>query len=131
MRMAIALPAVAAALLTFAACQDERAPSITSTTSAGMVTTDNAVSHLAARRCDHEIDCQNVGAGKRYDDRGGCEREIAHALQAELAPSKCIWGVREEMLDRCMAGIRGHSCAISIESLESVASCKRATLCIN
>jgi len=131
MRKAIALTALSAALLAVFACKNDRAPSITSTTGAGIVTTIDAVDHLTARRCDHEIDCNNVGLGKRYDDRGGCEREIAHDLQEELGPTTCGNGIREERFDECMAAIRKESCGNPLDGLSKIASCRPSRLCIN
>ena len=131
MRKTIALGAATAAVLVLVTCKSERATSITSTTGAGLVTVDDAVNLLTARRCDHEIDCKNVGAGKRYDDRGGCERELAHDLQVELGPKVCAYGIREERLEACLTGLRGESCLNPLDSLDRVATCSRSRLCIH
>jgi hypothetical protein len=131
MRKAIALSVATAALLVLVACKPERAVSITSTSGAGLVTIDDAVNLLTARRCDREIDCKNVGAGKRYDDRGGCERELAHALQVELGPKVCALGIREERLEECLARLREESCLDPLDSLDKIATCRRSRLCVN
>jgi hypothetical protein len=130
MRKAIALSAASAALLAVVACKNDRPASTTSTTSAGVMSTDDAVAHLTARRCDHEIDCKNVGAGRRYDDRGGCEREITHELQAELGRTACSYGVREDRVQECMTAIRGESCATAMDTMSTIATCRTSALCI-
>ncbi len=133
MRKAIALSAASAAFLAFIACKNGHAVSITSTMGAGIVTADDTVNLVTARRCDREIDCKNVGAGKRYDDRGACERELLHQAQEELGKlgrNGCTYGVREERLEQCMADIRVEGCLNSMDSLDRVASCRANRLCI-
>lgn len=130
MRKAIALTAASVALSGFLACRNGRPTSITSTTAAGIVTSDDAVNLLTARRCDREIDCDNVGAGKRYDDRGGCEREIAHDLHAELHPSICPYGVREEQLNDCLEALRTDSCGAPFDAMGRIAVCRAESLCV-
>jgi hypothetical protein len=131
MRKALALSLPSAAFLLLAACSTEHPVSLTSTTSAGLVTNDDAVNLLTARRCEREIDCKNVGDGKHYDDRGGCERELVHELQAELGSNACASGLREAKLDRCLKDIRGASCLAPLDRLDRVASCRTSQLCIN
>jgi len=130
MRKAIALSAASAALLAVIACKDDRPASTTTTTGAGIVSADDAVNLLTARRCDREIDCRNVGAGKRYDDRGGCERELLHTLHVELGPSVCSYGVREERLNECLEAIRVESCANSLDTMSRLATCRTRSLCL-
>ena len=127
---AIALISASAVLPVFGACKNDRPTSITSTTGAGIVSTDDAVNHLTARRCDHEIDCKNVGAGKRYDDRGGCERDIAHALQTELGSTVCSSGVREERLVACLEALRTETCANALDTMNRIAPCRTTAICI-
>src|SRR5690349_1349345 len=129
MRKAITVSAASAALLILSACGHERPTSITSTTGAGILSTDDAVNHLTARRCDREIDCNNVGEGKRYDDKGGCEREVAHDLQAELA-SLCATGVREAQLNDCLKALREEKCVTPLDTTMSrIATCRPTALC--
>jgi hypothetical protein len=130
MSKAIALTAASAVLLVLGACKDDRPTSITSTTGAGIVSADDAVNHLTARRCDHEIDCNNVGAGKRYEDRGACERDIAHGLQSELGPSVCSYGIREERLNSCLQALRTESCATPLDTMSRIATCRTTALCL-
>ena len=130
MRNAIALIAASAVLPVLGACKNDRPTSTTSTTGAGIVSADDALSHLTARRCDHEIDCNNVGAGKRYDDRGGCERDIAHSLEGELGPSVCSYGIREDRLDVCLQAIRTSSCATALDTMSRIATCRTTAVCI-
>jgi hypothetical protein len=130
MRKAIALTAVSAALLLFGGCKDDRPASTTTTTGAAIVRTENAVDRLAVRRCDRETDCKNVGAGKRYEDRGACERELLHSLEVELGPEVCSYGVREERLNECLESIRVESCQSSLDTISRLATCRTHALCI-
>ena len=130
MRKAIALCAVSAALLMFGGCKDDRPASTATTTGAAIVGTDSAVDRLAARRCDRETDCKNVGAGKRYEDRGACERELLHALEIEVGPMVCSYGVREESLLACLESFRVESCESSLDTMSRLATCRTRALCI-
>jgi hypothetical protein len=130
MHKAIALSAVTAALLVTAACKNDRpAQSTTSTTSASVMNSDDAINQLTVRRCDHEIDCKNVGSGKHYDDRGSCEREMLHTLQVELGPTRCITGIREDRLTECMQTIRTADCGSSLDTTSGIATCRTSALC--
>lgn len=130
MRKAIALSAASAAILAVIACKNDRPVSTTSTTGARTLSADDAVAHLTARRCDHEVDCKNVGSGKRYDDRGGCERELSHDLESQLGQSACTHGVREDRLTECMAAIRAESCATVTATSSTNAPCRTSALCV-
>jgi hypothetical protein len=130
MRNAIALftSAVAAVSLQ-AACNHDRAAE-TTLTGAGIVTTDDAVNQLSARRCQRETDCNNIGTGKHYDDNAACEREMNHDLEADLRPSKCTYGVREDRLAECLEEIRNEKCGNLLDMMSRLSTCRTGRLCI-
>lgn len=132
MRKAITLAACSAALLGTVACGCTKngAASTTSTTAASTMSTEDAVNHLTGRRCDREIDCNNVGAGKRYEDRGGCERKVAQDLRGELGPTVCSYGIREDRLGECMQALRTETCANPIDTMSRIAPCRTDQLCV-
>ncbi len=131
MRNPIALSIAAATLLLLlpAACNPERS-SQTATTGAEIIPAEDAASRITARRCERELDCNDVGAGKKYEDNAACEREVAHDLQAELRPSKCTYGVREDKLNECLEELRNGKCGNPLDTVSGLATCRTGRICL-
>jgi hypothetical protein len=121
--------AVTMLLLTAPACNHDRSGA-TTTTGAEILPPEDAVNQLTARRCEREFDCNNVGAGKKYEDNAACEREVAHDLQAELRPSKCTYGVRGDKLNDCMQELRNEKCGNPLDTVSRLATCRTGRLCL-
>jgi len=88
-----------------------------------------AVTEIARARCERETACNNVGQGKDFDTGTTCMKELAYNVQGELRPEDCP-NVRKTELDQCVQEIRGVACANMIDSIERVATCKKAQLCM-
>jgi hypothetical protein len=129
MRNAIAIFSAAAMALVAAACNHDRGAT-TTTTGASIITTDAAVSHLTAGRCEREMDCNNIGAGKRYEDRGACERAVTHDLQADLRPAKCTYGIREDRMNECLQEMKNEKCGNPLDAMSRLATCRTGRLCL-
>lgn len=131
MRNSIALFGAAAAMLLLPSACNHELPGQTTVSGAVIIPADDAVSQLTARRCDRELDCNNIGAGKKYDDKGACEREVAHDLQSELRPAKCTYGVREDKLNECLQELRNEKCGNPLDTVSRLATCRTGRICIN
>ena len=130
MRNAIAIFSAAAAVAVLsAACNHERGAT-TTTTGAGIISSEDAVSHLTAGRCEREMDCNNIGTGKRFEDRGACEREVGHNLQADLRPSKCTYGIREDRMGECLQEMKNEKCGDPLDAMSRLATCRTGRLCL-
>jgi hypothetical protein len=130
MRNPIALfGAAAAVLLLPSACNHERSGQ-TTTTGAVILPSEDAVFQLTARRCEREFDCNNVGAGKRYEDNAACEREVSHDLQSELRPANCTYGVRGDRLNECLQELRNEKCGNPLDTVSRLATCRTGRICL-
>lgn len=131
MRNPIALFGAAATLLlsSAAGCNHGRAGQ-TTTTGAEVLPAEDAVNQLTARRCERETDCNNIGAGKKYDDHGACEREVAHDLKSELRPANCTYGVRGDKLDECLQELRNEKCGNPLDTVSRLATCRTGRICL-
>jgi hypothetical protein len=131
MRNPIALFGAAATLLlsSAAGCNHGRAAQ-TTTTGAEVLPAEDAVNQLTARRCERETDCNNIGAGKKYDDHGACEREVAHDLKSELRPANCTYGVRGDKLDECLQELRNEKCGNPLDTVSRLATCRTGRICL-
>jgi hypothetical protein len=134
MRNAIAIHmldtfAAAAVIVLAIGCNHDRGGS-TTTTGASIITTDDAVSHLTAARCEREMDCNNIGTGKHYEDRGACEREVSHDLQSDLRPEKCTYGIREDRMGECLQELKNEKCGNPLDAMSRLATCRTSRLCL-
>ena len=122
--------ATAAALIV--ACNHESAParSVT-TTGAGVVGNDDAVSRLTEARCDRAKACNQLGEKEKYADDAACKREIHHDLQADLRPGECPGGIRQQKLSNCLEEIRNEKCGNPLDKVSRLATCRTGSLCID
>jgi hypothetical protein len=130
MRNSIALfGAAAAVLLLPSACNHDRLGQ-TTVSGAVILPSEDAVFQLTARRCEREFDCNNIGAGKRYEDNAACEREVSHDLQSELRPANCTYGVRGDKLDECLQELRNEKCGNPLDTVSRLATCRTGRICL-
>ena len=132
MRKTIALFVAASALLLVVplACNHEGSGE-TTTTGAEILPADDAVNQLTARRCERENDCNNVGAGKKFEDNAACEREVAHDLRSELRPAVCTYGVRGDRLDQCLQALRNEKCGNPLDTVSRLTTCRTGRICLH
>jgi hypothetical protein len=129
MRNPIVTLSAAVTMLLVPGCNHERTGQ-TTTSSAEIIPSEDAVFQLTARQCERELDCNNVGAGKRYEDNAACEREVAHDLEAELRPSKCTYGVRGDRLSECLTALRAEKCGNPLDTVSRLATCRTGRICL-
>ena len=83
--MVLVLTAPAVAFL-LAACQEEtnRPVGADGTPAARVLSPDTAAFLIASARCDHEVACGAVGAGRTYSAREQCASELQRSAQEDL-----------------------------------------------
>ena len=132
MRKQIALFGAAGALvlLSASACDHERSGE-TTTSGAEIIPAEDAANRLTARRCERENECKNVGEGKRFDDNGTCEREVAREIATELRPAVCTYGVRGDRLEECMTTLRKEKCGNPMGAVSALTACRTGRICLH
>ncbi len=86
---------------------------------------------IAEARCDLEMRCGNVGAGKQYMDRGACLAQIKQDWKDELNFKDCPAGLNNEELSECLGEIRNTQCGNPLDTLERVVECRSKSLCLH
>jgi hypothetical protein len=130
MKNALILLGTAAVLVV--ACNHDRAPAREATTTgAGIVGNEDAVHRLTDARCERARACNQLGPKEKYADEASCRRENAHDLEADLRPSECRYGIREEKLSNCLQEIRNERCGNPLDSISRLATCRTGKMCID
>ena len=107
-----------------------KGPEVAETTSS-VVGNEGAIDRITAARCDREVACNNVGAGKSYGTREACMNELGHNKRADLNPEECGRGISEPDLNDCLHDIRDEKCGNPLDSLSRLAACRKAKLCLS
>lgn len=129
MKNTIALGAVAA-LLIAAGCKHDRGVSTTTTKSAGILSSEDAVQRLTAARCQREVDCDHIGSGKGYDDYAACEREVSQGLRSSVRTDECPDGIQEAKVDQCLKELKNETCGNVLEQVSRLTTCRTGMLCL-
>ncbi|MBX3218303.1 MAG: hypothetical protein KF850_40230 [Labilithrix sp.] len=111
------------------ACGRERGEPAMTTTTTGALSHDDAVMRLAAARCDREVSCNDIGAGKKYADRDACMREAGQNARGTLRVDECAT-LDQAKLSSCLNDIKNERCSNPLDSLDIVTSCTRSKLCV-
>ncbi len=122
---------IGAVALAAAACSKENEQKVSSAelTGINIVNNDNAVIRIANARCDREYNCNNIGAGARYQDQNACLRELHQNVQSALRMDMCP-GVDQAKLGKCLADVQNQACGVALETTESIPTCRRSELCV-
>ena len=89
-----------------------------------------AVSSIVEARCDREARCENIGAKHKYKTWQMCKQEIAQKSSEKIGAPECPGGIDSHELSQCLTEIRNEGCGNPLETLERVAACNSADLCI-
>jgi hypothetical protein len=103
----------------------------TTTTTSGSVTlaNDYAAEQLASARCDREAACNNVGFGRRYDNRAACILAYQHNAREELRVDQCPYGISNGALDKCITVIEDERCNNPLDTITRLTECRQDVLC--
>lgn len=88
-----------------------------------------AADKIVAARCDRETLCRNIGPGKKYETRDGCDIAVHEETAPALNGEACKKGVDSSQLAACLAELKQENCASELRALEQLSSCRRAALC--
>jgi hypothetical protein len=92
---------------------------------------DNAMSRIVTARCAREVQCDQVGANKRYATHDACTREIGQKTRAELQANACPNGFDAKKLESCVDEIAKEDCSDMTEPLAKLDDdCKTSSLCV-
>ena len=89
---------------------------------------DDAITRITTARCDREVACNNVGDGKKYADKGACEREVRQDTNSSLRASEC-GVVKGPEMDSCLSEITGQKCGDPFDAVSRMAACRQGKLC--
>jgi len=103
--------------------------SSTHTTGAG-IRGSNAVRRIADARCDRAAACDDVGSGRKYENRDACLRDMSRDARNTVDDKVCERnGIDESRLNVCIKDIRSERCGNPFDSIERASSCRRGELC--
>jgi hypothetical protein len=88
-----------------------------------------AADKIVAARCDRETLCRNIGLGKKYETRDGCEIAVHQETALILNGEACKKVVESSQLASCVSELKQENCASELRALEQLSSCGRAGLC--
>jgi hypothetical protein len=94
------------------------------------VSSATAVSSIVEARCDREARCDNIGAKEEYKSWQECRKEIAAKSSDKIGAPECPGGIDQHELSECLTEIRNEGCGNPLDTLERVAACNSADLCI-
>lgn len=107
-----------------------RGPDGPTTTSANIATNEDAIERITAARCDREVACNHIGAGKAYESRAACASELGHDKRADLRAEECPRGISAPDLHDCLADITSEKCGSPLDSISRLAACRKGKLCL-
>src|SRR5687768_4483472 len=83
----------------------------------GPVSLVTAVDTITSERCMHEVQCDRVGAGRRFANKEACQKTLAHEARSQLKTDVCDTGFLEpDALLDCLSAIRAGGCAAETEA---------------
>lgn len=133
MRIIIGLGGLSLAVALTAACGrgEVKGPNVPTTTSAHIASNEDAIQRITTARCERELACNNIGAGKSYSTREACTNELGHDKRADIRAEECPRGISEPDLNDCLADIRSEKCGNPLDSISRLAACRKGKLCLH
>lgn len=83
---------------------------------------------IAEARCAREVQCDNVGQGKKWATRDACVAEHRANAAPSLKGREC-GSVNQSELTACIKEIQAEKCGASESDLEKFNACKAENLC--
>ena len=84
---------------------------------------------IAQGRCEREMRCNNVGAGKKFETKDACVSKLRKENQDDLNPKDCPGGIDQKALQDCMKSIRTDDCNNPFDELGRMTACRKGELC--
>jgi hypothetical protein len=118
-----------------ASCAHREPTAVTTTTAAAtpsavpfLIPNNTAVYGIMNERCYHEMACNAIGPGKRFDSFGACTRDIERNARATISDKVCPNGVIDAQLASCLSDIRNERCGGAID-IGATPACRAALVC--
>jgi len=108
-------------------CRDTSGTSTTTTTGAGVVTSDVASQKITIARCAHETQCNNIGPGKTYGTMDVCIDKMKTDVDSRFG--ECTNGVDSTDLQSCVDDIREEACGNPVDAMSRILTCSKTKLC--
>jgi hypothetical protein len=94
-----------------------------------VVSSDTAARAIANARCDHDVACGAVGAGRTYAARDQCASELLRSAELDLSSQPCSEGLAAGRVADCAGRLRQESCH-PLSTLSRMYACRPAALCV-
>jgi hypothetical protein len=94
-------------------------------------TSAKAVSSIVEARCDREARCNNIGADEKFKSWEECRKDIAEKSSDKIGAPECPGGIDSYELSECLSEVRSEKCGNPLDTLERVAACNSADLCVD
>jgi hypothetical protein len=128
--IAIKLGLGAVAILS-CACSNKQRPAESAMTEPIVAEGTSATESIAEARCARESRCDNTGPDKKFSSMEDCIIRIREDWREELSARECPGGINETQLNECLDAIRAEECSSPFDTLERVAACTAAQICVN
>lgn len=90
---------------------------------------EQAITAIAASRCERETRCSNVGEGKKWASAETCRSDLMAKNREELNASECPGGVVQKELQECLGEIQNENCNNPLDKIGRLAACRSSDLC--
>lgn len=90
----------------------------------------SAVESIAEASCARESRCDNVGPRLEYSSTEDCLRRMGERWTRELDARACPREIDDAGLNECLNEIRADDCGNPFDTLERVAACTPAQMCV-
>ena len=84
---------------------------------------------MAIANCDRELSCENIGSGRRYENRDLCISTFEIQKFDELRLPRCLLGVDYVQLELCRREIKTADCSSPLYTLDALGACRSSKLC--
>jgi hypothetical protein len=85
---------------------------------------------LTNARCDREVHCNNVGAGRKYENRAQCVAMIDRDGYTDLDAEHCPLGLDQDMLGTCLGAIKNEACGAVLTRIDDLPACADSDMCV-
>ncbi|ATB29947.1 DUF6184 family natural product biosynthesis lipoprotein [Melittangium boletus] len=90
----------------------------------------DAVNAAAGESCDRYQDCEEIGAGKKYETRDACLAENKDFWNGRWEAADCDGHINGDSLDVCLNSIKTTSCGSIIDQIDTAYNrCAKADVC--
>jgi len=92
---------------------------------------ERSLSALTNARCDREARCNNVGAGRKYENRAQCVAKLDDEGYSDLNEDNCPLGVDQDKLGACLVSLRDHECGPPLARIDDLRICADTRVCVH